>query len=198
MRDALAGFAVDLQHIGSTSIPGLAAKPTIDILVGARSLAINFEALSAMDSLAYEHRGELGVPGRRYFRKGRSYPRDFNVHLVVFAGQLWHDSRVPRLPSRPSRRRLPLRRPQARAHLAAAGSQLTRLRRGQGGVHRRHAATCTAIARHAASRRRKGGYRDDPDQLLIGRVPGRHARRETSQKVSSCIGDQPRRLATAR
>src|SRR5438132_500659 len=75
----------------STSISGLAAKPTIDILVGARSLGVGEQALARMVELGYEYRGEMGVPGRRYFRKGDRYPRDFNVHIVVWGGQLWND-----------------------------------------------------------------------------------------------------------
>ncbi len=88
---ALGPLAIEIQHIGSTSVPGLAAKPTIDILVGARSLELDDEAVARLFELGYEYRGEMGVLGRRYFRKGRSYPRDFNVHLVVWRGALWDD-----------------------------------------------------------------------------------------------------------
>ena len=91
VRAALTPLTVEVQHIGSTSVPGLAAKPTIDILVGARSLDINPEAMNAMTRLGYEHRGEMGVPGRQYFRKGGSYPRDFNVHVVAHRSELWDD-----------------------------------------------------------------------------------------------------------
>jgi GrpB-like predicted nucleotidyltransferase (UPF0157 family) len=45
-----------------------------------------------MEELGYEFRGEMGVPGRRYFRKGTSYPREFNVHVVEFDGGLWRSN----------------------------------------------------------------------------------------------------------
>ena len=44
-----------------------------------------------MAVLGYQHRGEMGVPGRHYLRKGDRYPRDFNVHVVVWGGPLWND-----------------------------------------------------------------------------------------------------------
>ena len=60
---------VALHHIGSTSVPGLAAKPIIDILAEVRDI----RRVDALDSgfvrLGYEPMGEFGIPGRRYFRK---------------------------------------------------------------------------------------------------------------------------------
>jgi GrpB-like predicted nucleotidyltransferase (UPF0157 family) len=88
---ALGETAVGIEHIGSTSIPGLAAKPTIDILVGTGDTELSEAALRAMHSLGYEYRVEMGAPGRRYFRKGPRYPRDFNVHIVLWRGSLWHN-----------------------------------------------------------------------------------------------------------
>jgi GrpB-like predicted nucleotidyltransferase (UPF0157 family) len=88
---ALGDLVIAVEHIGSTSVPGLTAKPTIDILAGIRSLEVPAEALGRMADLGYLYRGELGIPGRRYFRKGNRYPRDFNVHVVVWGGRLWND-----------------------------------------------------------------------------------------------------------
>ena len=61
---------VAIYHIGSTSVPGLAAKPVIDIMPTVRSI----EAIDRFDAwfevLGYECMGEFGIPGRRYYRKG--------------------------------------------------------------------------------------------------------------------------------
>ena len=58
-----------IHHIGSTAIPGISAKPVIDMLAVVR----NVEALEArspqVEALGYEVMGEFGIPGRRYFRK---------------------------------------------------------------------------------------------------------------------------------
>lgn len=59
-----------IHHIGSTSVPGLAAKPIIDILVEVESLAVVDEMSEILVSLGYEAKGEYGITGRRYFRKG--------------------------------------------------------------------------------------------------------------------------------
>src|SRR5205823_2548793 len=54
---------VGVEHIGSTAVPGLDAKPVIDLLVGVRELD------PALRLLDYEACGESGVSGRLYFRK---------------------------------------------------------------------------------------------------------------------------------
>jgi GrpB-like predicted nucleotidyltransferase (UPF0157 family) len=61
---------VEIHHIGSTSVPGLQAKPIIDMLPLVRSIERVDSYNEAMDDLGYEAMGELGIPGRRYFRKG--------------------------------------------------------------------------------------------------------------------------------
>lgn len=58
------------HHIGSTAVPRLKAKPIIDILLEVHSLSELDAQTSAMEKLGYEVMGELGIKGRRYFRKG--------------------------------------------------------------------------------------------------------------------------------
>ena len=87
---ALGELAAAIEHVGSTAVPGLDAKPTVDILVGVRDLdELDDDAIGRLEELGYEFRGEMGVPGRRYFRKGATYPREFNVHVVELGGELW-------------------------------------------------------------------------------------------------------------
>lgn len=74
---------VRIHHIGSTSVPGLPAKPIIDMLAEVR----NIEALDGinerMTSAGYTPMGEYGIAGRRYFFKGS--PDLHTHHLHVFA-----------------------------------------------------------------------------------------------------------------
>ncbi|MDQ3778462.1 MAG: GrpB family protein, partial [Actinomycetota bacterium] len=63
------GRAVAIEHVGSTSVPGLCAKPIVDVLVGVRELELSDEQITAMKSLGYEYMGEHGLPGRLFFRK---------------------------------------------------------------------------------------------------------------------------------
>jgi GrpB-like predicted nucleotidyltransferase (UPF0157 family) len=66
---ALGPNAVAVHHVGSTAIPGIHAKPIIDLLVEVRDLAELDARSAAMESLGYQVMGEYGLPGRRYFRK---------------------------------------------------------------------------------------------------------------------------------
>ncbi|RSD27328.1 GrpB family protein [Mesobacillus subterraneus] len=59
----------EIHHFGSTSVPGLSAKPIIDILLAADSLDELEEATPALQAAGYEAKGEHGIQGRRYFQK---------------------------------------------------------------------------------------------------------------------------------
>ena len=86
---ACAGLQTRLEHIGSTSVPGLAAKPVIDILAGRPGNVSGNAYVAAFKQLGYEHKGAFGIPGRNYFRKGT--PRTHHVHLVSWSSELWRD-----------------------------------------------------------------------------------------------------------
>ena len=81
------GSVVGIEHIGSTSVAELCAKPIVDILVGLRQLELSDEQVAAMKELGYEYLGEYGLPGRLFFRKGS--PRTHNVHVVQHGGEHW-------------------------------------------------------------------------------------------------------------
>ena len=91
---ALAAWSPALEHFGSTSIPGLAAKPIIDILVGLEQWPMVEGVPNALRALGYEYLGEAGVPGREYFRRRRFH--DTNVAVVEYRGQLWKDNMMLR------------------------------------------------------------------------------------------------------
>lgn len=69
IASALGENVLAIHHIGSTSIPGIYAKPVIDILVEVKNINDVDARSSAMESLGYEVLGEFGITGRRYFRK---------------------------------------------------------------------------------------------------------------------------------
>ncbi|AAO89934.2 GrpB family protein [Coxiella burnetii] len=70
---------VAIHHIGSTSVPGLAAKPTIDIILEVKDIRLVDKFNEPMEKLGYEAWGEYGIPGRRFFVKGES-KRTNHVH----------------------------------------------------------------------------------------------------------------------
>ncbi|HEY9881698.1 MAG TPA: GrpB family protein [Leptolyngbyaceae cyanobacterium] len=84
IRAALGKNLVAIHHIGSTSIPGIYAKPIIDILVEVQDLARVDAQTETLVVLGYEAMGEYGIPGRRYFRKHSSAGvRTHHVHTFA-------------------------------------------------------------------------------------------------------------------
>jgi len=86
VADALGAVAV--EHVGSTAVPGLAAKPVLDLLAGLRSAELAPERIRAMEALGYECLGEFGLPGRIFFRKGPER-RTHHIHAVEHGGDHW-------------------------------------------------------------------------------------------------------------
>jgi GrpB-like predicted nucleotidyltransferase (UPF0157 family) len=80
---------IRLEHIGSTAIPGMSAKPVIDILAGCPANVDRAPYVAALRQLGYTHRGNNGLPGRNYFVRGS--PRSHQVHLVSWSSALWRD-----------------------------------------------------------------------------------------------------------
>jgi GrpB-like predicted nucleotidyltransferase (UPF0157 family) len=63
---ALGSILVTVHHIGSTSVPGLAAKPIIDLMPLVTDLAKLDQERGCVEALGYDWHGELGISGRRY------------------------------------------------------------------------------------------------------------------------------------
>jgi GrpB-like predicted nucleotidyltransferase (UPF0157 family) len=83
LHTAIGEWAADIQHVGSTSIPGIAAKPIIDIAVHLRSLVDALYCITPLMELGYECLGEFGIPGRIYFRKCTDQPLRGQSHEGV-------------------------------------------------------------------------------------------------------------------
>ena len=71
---------IHIHHIGSTSVPGLKAKPIIDMMPVVRDIEKIDAFAHQMLALGYEPMGEFGLDGRRYFRKGVE-KRTHHVHV---------------------------------------------------------------------------------------------------------------------
>jgi GrpB-like predicted nucleotidyltransferase (UPF0157 family) len=68
------------HHVGSTAVVGMAAKPTVDILVVVEDINAVDAAGERFVAAGYQPRGELGIPGRRYFVKGTRVVHVCHVH----------------------------------------------------------------------------------------------------------------------
>ena len=82
LRSCLGAEIVRCHHIGSTSVPGLAAKSIIDILLEVRSVERLDVYDEAMKAVGYLPKGEFGIPGRRYYPKGGD-ERTHHVHAFA-------------------------------------------------------------------------------------------------------------------
>ncbi|WCG83013.1 GrpB family protein [Pectobacterium sp. A5351] len=82
IAQVLGGVAVKIHHIGSTAVPGLPAKPVIDMLLEVVSLSDLDRLDHVMVDVGYRPRGESGIAGRRYYTKGGDV-RTHHLHAFV-------------------------------------------------------------------------------------------------------------------
>jgi GrpB-like predicted nucleotidyltransferase (UPF0157 family) len=86
-----AGSEAVIEHVGSTAVHGLGAKPVIDVMVGLPALVEVEGRIPALEAAGYEYvqEYEKQLPERRYFRKPRLGPRAFHVHCVIKGNDFW-------------------------------------------------------------------------------------------------------------
>lgn len=86
------GEVAGIEHIGSTAVPGLAAKPIIDVMIGLRAWPGSPAFITALTDLGYHHRGEAAIVARHYFTDGApGGPRSRQLHAVVHDGHFWRE-----------------------------------------------------------------------------------------------------------
>lgn len=88
LEQTLGSHTLDIQHIGSTSIPGLPAKPILDIGVAVASFEEARVCIAPLEQIGYHYRGELGIAGRHYFVKGDPVVTH-HLHLLEITSEDW-------------------------------------------------------------------------------------------------------------
>ena len=88
--EAVGHLIVAIEHVGSTAVPGLGAKPIIDIMVAVSDLADARQCIDPLQGIGYEYAPELdaSMPQRRYFDKGPAEAR-IHLHMVELASEFW-------------------------------------------------------------------------------------------------------------
>ena len=92
IHEALGNLVLAIEHFGSTAVPGLAAKPIIDILVGVPSLSESSPVLIPnLEALGYRYWCDNPDPARMFFVKGLppNGPRTHHVHIVEPHSEQW-------------------------------------------------------------------------------------------------------------
>ncbi len=72
---------IGIYHIGSTSIPGIKAKPILDFVMEVADLDEIIRSAEALEELGYLSKGEYGIPGRQFFTKDTNGERSHHLHV---------------------------------------------------------------------------------------------------------------------
>jgi len=90
--ETCSAYITDVQHVGSTAVPGLPAKPIIDIAVGVESFAVIPQITNALSELGMLYRGDSGrAGGHLYIRESCKDMRTSHIHVVLHNGLQWNN-----------------------------------------------------------------------------------------------------------
>ncbi len=90
LQESLGEYVVDIQHIGSTAIPTIRAKPIIDMMAGLRRMELWQACVSPLEAMGYEpYVGPVDLPDWHLFIKNQNGRKTHHVHLVPWNGDFW-------------------------------------------------------------------------------------------------------------
>ena len=80
--DALGQLAVSIEHVGSTSVQGLSAKPIIDVDVVIKDYSVLDSVIISLENIGYRYEGDLGIAGREAFKyDGKEHLRKHHLYV---------------------------------------------------------------------------------------------------------------------
>jgi GrpB-like predicted nucleotidyltransferase (UPF0157 family) len=85
----MADIPCRIEHVGSTAVPDLAAKPTIDIIIVIPDMSVFPEVVNALGTLGYQHFGDQDVRGREVFKKTTTAPQEHGQEQTSPAHHLY-------------------------------------------------------------------------------------------------------------
>lgn len=91
LKEILNDKVISIEHIGSTSIEGLGAKPIIDIAIGVKDLETVMDFNEPLQKLGYEFVYHKEFPERRFFRKGEWRAGTHHLHFYEFESEHWNN-----------------------------------------------------------------------------------------------------------
>jgi GrpB-like predicted nucleotidyltransferase (UPF0157 family) len=90
IQQAIGRFVLAIEHVGSTSIAGLSAKPIIDMAIALRDYEDGLQCVEPLAELGYLYKGEHGIAGRHYFRTNDELVK-VHIHMVEMSHPAWRD-----------------------------------------------------------------------------------------------------------
>ena len=82
LTSVLGQLAIEIEHVGSTSVQGLSAKPIIDIDIVIKDYSGLENVISALEKIGYQHEGNLGIAGREAFKyDGKEHLRKHHLYV---------------------------------------------------------------------------------------------------------------------
>ncbi|WP_435166223.1 GrpB family protein [Paenibacillus glycanilyticus] len=92
IKEIMTDKAIAIEHIGSTSVQGLGAKPIIDFMVGVNDLKEVEEFIEPLAKIGYEHVYHKEFPNRRFFRRGEWRAGTHHLHIYVHGSEEWNNN----------------------------------------------------------------------------------------------------------
>ncbi|NEW04882.1 GrpB family protein [Paenibacillus sp. SYP-B3998] len=89
IQELLGHKAISIEHIGSTSVKGLGAKPIIDFMVGVNDLKEVDELIESLKKIGYDYVFHKEFPNRRFFRIGQWRAGTHHLHMYEFGSEEW-------------------------------------------------------------------------------------------------------------
>ena len=84
LKEALGDLALRIEHVGSTSVKGLSAKPIIDLDIVIPDYSCFDAVVAALETIGYIHEGDLGIPGREAFKySGKEHLRRHHLYVCT-------------------------------------------------------------------------------------------------------------------
>lgn len=92
LKQAMASYVKEIRHIGSTAVPGIHAKPIIDIMAGLKEVDAYARVINLLHPLGYRYRGEQEIPGWHFFTKSQKDEIiTHHLHVVQWGSRYWYD-----------------------------------------------------------------------------------------------------------
>ena len=91
LQKILGAIALQIEHVGSTSIPGLSAKPILDIAVAVENIETLAKLIPVLTKAGYDVLNSIENKGEILARKGNTENRTHYIHIEVIGSTYWND-----------------------------------------------------------------------------------------------------------